>query len=273
MMEKPADDGFTRKTAVRPRCFADTPGCPEAAADSYTGRVRRRNEDSFLYAYDRSGRRLLAAVADGIGGTCNGDVAGSFSLRMLEQKWRSFVIPESNREEIVRHFLLDAAADLNERIHAVNNLPGGSGCMGTTLAAAVFLEDFAVGINAGDSRMYCIRNGRIVQLSRDHHLAGELVRRGKISPRDAARIPGSNMLTQAIGPNRTVEPYCVAADLHSGDQFLLCTDGLTAHVSDAEILETAMRESSASAVVKSLCHLTFRRGARDNTTVIFVRIP
>lgn len=272
-MERTADDGLARKTASKPRCFSDMPGCPEAAADSYTGLVRRRNEDSFLYAYDRSGRCLLAAVADGIGGICNGDIAGSFSLRMLEQKWRSFVIPESDREEIVRHFLLDAAADLNERIHAVNTLSGGSGCMGTTLTAAVFLEDLAVAVNAGDSRMYCIRDGRIVQLSRDHHLADDLVRRGKISPRDAARIPGGNMLTQAIGPNRTVEPYCTTAELHSGDQFLLCTDGLTTHVSDAEILECAMRESSVSAVVKSLCHLTFRRGARDNTTVIFVRIP
>lgn len=273
MMKKTADDGTVRKTVSLPRCFADTAGCPEVAADSYTGLVRRRNEDSFLYAYDRGGRCLLAAVADGIGGICNGDLAGSFSLRMLEQKWRSFVIPESNGEETARLFLLDAVSGLNERIHAVNTLSGGSGCMGSTLTAAVFLEDRVVAVNAGDSRMYCIRNGRIVQLSRDHHLADELVRRGKISSRDAAHIPGGNMLTQAIGPNLTVEPYCTADGLQSGDQFLLCSDGLTTHVSDAEILETAMRESSASDVVKSLCHLTFRRGARDNTTVIFVRIP
>ena len=92
------------------------------AADSFTGLVRRRNEDSFVYAWDAECKYLLAAVADGIGSTANGDVAGNFMLQLLVRAWRQFQFPKKDNPQAIGDFLHNTVCDINRRLCEINSI-------------------------------------------------------------------------------------------------------------------------------------------------------
>ena len=244
------------------------------AADSFTGLVRFRNEDSFLYAWDSGRTHLLAAVADGIGSTRNGDIAGNYSLQMLAKAWRDFTFPDVEPREAVKQFLCSAICDINRRLYEVNAVTASDyeqDSLGTSLIVAVFLEDAVIAANAGDSPLFRIRDGKIRQLTFDHNLANELVRMGQVAPEDAASIQGARMLTRFIGPKDEVVPECYISNVKKNDFFLLCSDGLTLHVPPAEIARTVSPKEDLSDLLKSLFRKTLHRGAADNATAILVK--
>lgn len=258
-------------TRIRKR---KTDGLPYAVvADSFTGLVRPRNEDSFLYAWDPGRTCLLAAVADGIGSTLNGDIAGNFTLQMLANAWRNFVAPRSGRRDAVKKFLCSSICDINRRLYEVNAVTASDykqDSMGTSLTAAVFLDDTVIAANAGDSPLFRIRDGEIKQLTFDHNLANELVRMGQIAPEDAGAVEGARMLTRFIGPRKDVEPECYISNVKKNDFFLLCSDGLTLHVPPPEIARELSRGNELSESLKNLFRKILHRGAADNATAILV---
>lgn len=247
----------------------------EAAADSFTGLVRKRNEDSFVYAWDPDCRHLLAAVADGIGSTMNGDIAGNYTLQLLVQAWQKFKVPEKQMNEAVQQFLYDTIRIINRKLYDINSLVADGiarDSLGTTLTAAVFLDKSVVIANAGDSPMFQIRSGHIQQLTFSHNLVNELMRMGKISQSEHLTPDRGHMLTRYIGPKNTVEPECYVAQVRKGDCFVLCSDGLTLHVEEQEIAQVVSdRKKDLSAALKDLFCRTIRRGAKDNATMILVR--
>ena len=85
-------------------------------ADSFTGLVRKRNEDSYVYAWNTDCRQLLTGVADGIGSTVNGDIAGNYTLQLLVRAWRRFQIPKENSDQLVGDFLFNTVRDINRRL-------------------------------------------------------------------------------------------------------------------------------------------------------------
>jgi len=262
---------------LQTRCRRRKPenGLPYAvAADSFTGLVRFRNEDSFLYAWDSDRTHLLAAVADGIGSTRNGDIAGNYTLQMLANAWRAFTFPAVEPREAVKQFLYSTICDINRRLYEVNAVTASDykqDSLGTSLTVAVFLDDAVIAANAGDSPLFRIRNGEIRQLTFDHNLANELVRMGQVAPEDAASIQGGRMLTRFIGPKDEVVPECYISNVKKNDFFLLCSDGLTLHVPPAEIARTVSQKDDLSDSLKSLFRKTIHRGAADNATAILVK--
>ena len=247
----------------------------EAVADSFTGLVRQRNEDAYIYAWDECGQYLLTAVADGIGSTRNGDVASLCTLQLLTRAWRNHLFPKTVKQEAVREFLTSAFSRINRRLFEINSVTDKLyelDSLGTTLTAAIFMKDVMIAANAGDSPLFRIRDGRIKQLTFDHNLANEMFRCGRIAEKDKISLEYGRMLTRFIGPKDEVEAECCISNLKSGDRFLLCSDGLTLHVEPDEICKILTRERNISEALKILLGKTIHRGAMDNVTVVLVRV-
>jgi serine/threonine protein phosphatase PrpC len=125
--------------------------------------------------------------------------------------------------------------------------------------------------HVGDSRAYRVRGGRIRQLTDDHSIVGELLRRREISADDAREHPHRHVLTRALGVRRSVEPDLAELTPELGDVFVLCSDGLTNHVEDHEIAEAASGEGELQEICEALVDLANGRGGEDNTTVLLLR--
>ncbi|OZA11378.1 MAG: hypothetical protein B7Y02_08890 [Rhodobacterales bacterium 17-64-5] len=146
----------------------------------------------------------------------------------------------------------------------------GGVTVGSTVAALLCCEGFFACIWAGDSRIYLLRDGKLTQLTTDHTEAQELLRQGILTREQAKTWPRKNVITRAIGVFEEPNSEQVSGQIMPGDAFLLCSDGLTEHVTDAEIA-THLANPRPQAACDSLVTLTLARGARDNVSVIVVR--
>ena len=143
--------------------------------------------------------------------------------------------------------------------------------MGTTLVALLVVEGRAALAHVGDSRAYLIRSNRIRQLTDDHSIVGELLRRNEISEDAAREHPHRHVLTRALGVRRAVEPDLAELTPEPGDLFVLCSDGLTNHVEDHEIAKTILDDEDLQEACERLVDLANGRGGEDNTTLVAVR--
>jgi protein phosphatase len=233
-------------------------------AGTDVGRVRAGNEDSLFNG------RTVFAVADGLGGHAGGEVASAAAVAPLAAlDGRGFADPAEAAEALAGAVRQANAAILDQ---AAGD-PGLWG-MGTTLTAAAVAGDHHLQLaHVGDSRAYLLRDGSLEQLTTDHTVVGELVRRGRLSPEQAAVHPERSILTRAVGldprvPVDTPDPLELAA----GDQVLLCSDGLTETVPDAAIAELLSAPGDGDAACRSLIDAANAAGGPDNTTVVLVRV-
>jgi protein phosphatase len=157
----------------------------------------------------------------------------------------------------------------NSRLLEIAEERGGI-VIGSTVAVLLTFNFHYACVWSGDSRIYLIRGGEITQVSRDHTQVQELVEEGVLTPEEARTFPGRNVITRAIGVSVEPELELSQGALRQGDTFVICSDGLTGHVSDAEILAHAGR-GRAQAAAEALVALTLERGALDNVTVIIAR--
>ena len=219
------------------------------------GRVRERNEDSYLV------EPPLYAVADGMGGARGGAVASSLALDTVEQLLRG---GKASLAEMIR----SANRAVFERSISDRKVSG----MGTTLTATTVDEQGAHLGHVGDSRAYLLRAGALRQLTDDHTLVNRMVKAGEITPAEAGTHPHRNVLTRSIG----TEPEVVVDEndvpLIDGDRLLLCSDGLTGMVTEPQIqaiLETTPDPQEAS---DRLITAANRAGGIDNITVVVLDI-
>lgn len=245
------------------------------AADTFTGLVRSRNEDSYAYAWDAAGKNLLAVVADGIGSTRNGDIASVSAIRMLVDAWRNWLMPAKNPRLAAKKFLYDNICRINRKLFEINAVTAGlheHDSLGTTITAAVFSSGWAVAANAGDSPMFQFRGDTIRQVTFDHNLTNEMVRLGRMRPSEAAALEQGRMLTRFIGPKDSVDPECYSISVQPGDHFILCSDGLTLHVHPSEISRILKTEKDLYTALKLMFRKTYLAGAYDNATAILVKV-
>lgn len=230
----------------------------ETGVASHVGLVRQRNEDGYLIQPETG----IWAVADGMGGHEGGYFASATVIRSL----RSIGFPASAPDLLAR--FEDRVFRANSCLKETAERRGG-GVMGATIAALLAHDNFYACIWSGDSRVYLVRADAIVQLSRDHTEAQELVEQGVLSREEARNWPGSNVVTRAIGVHEDVEMELEHGVLRPGDRFVICSDGLTVHVEDAEIMERV-----ASLVPQQACDalvgLALERGGTDNITIVVV---
>ena len=223
------------------------------------GLVREGNEDSGLAS------SKLVAVADGMGGHAGGEVASKIAISALTAK------------EIDVASLLAVTKEIDlailDRTSAQPELAG----MGTTLTAlhltsALDLTETSVGLlHVGDSRCYAFAGGKLNQLSIDHTVMQELIDQGRITPDEAVNHPQRSLLTHALMGDSSFEPAVQLYPVKLGDQFLLCSDGLTGVLSDFEIVKI-IKKYSGQDLVENLVSETRAKGAPDNVTVIWAEV-
>lgn len=242
-----------------------TQGLVETAALTDVGRVRSENQDACAEIQSSGGSRLLV-VADGMGGHQGGSIASRLAVEAMQDVVQ--------RGDLAGEELLEQALDeANARVHGAAVEDAALHGMGTT-AVVVLLEERSDGAwigHVGDSRIYRLRGGRFEQLTEDHSAVAELVRRGVISPEEAETHPRRNEILRSLGVEAEVQPTLARVDLRPGDQLLLCSDGLSGVMSDAEIAEVVANAPPAQAV-RTLVDTVNARGAPDNVTVMIAAI-
>jgi protein phosphatase len=235
------------------------------------GRARERNEDS-LCAVEPADEHLLRergrlfVVADGMGGHARGDVASRVAVETVRAAYYDDGLPHALPGALGA--VVQAANDALCRESRGDDEPR----MGTTLTMLVIRDGQAFLAHVGDSRAYLIRGRRIQQLTEDHSLVSELVRKGVLTSAEAEHHPSAHVILRALG---TAED--VPVELHGplallpGDRLVLCTDGLSRTVADHEIGRLA-RARSPRRACERLVSLANRRGGPDNITLQVIRI-
>jgi protein phosphatase len=227
----------------------------QTASATDPGRKRRQNEDAFVI------RPPLFAIADGMGGARAGEIASALAASALNDSQS-----DSGGEDQVKRLVQEA----NRRVHErASNDPETSG-MGTTMTLALVEPsgDITFG-HVGDSRAYVLRSERLEQLTDDHSLVAELVRRGELSARDAEVHPQRSVITRALGTDPDVDVDAFTVKPQAGDVYLICSDGLSDMVSSETIEEVLNRHrGDLDAAARALVKAANRGGGDDNITAV-----
>jgi len=249
----------------------------EIAGATDPGCVRKNNEDNFAVEPDLG----LLVVADGMGGHNSGEVASDIAAKTIVDFARRMLggsrslVPEggtsglSPRGRQLEYFVKTANTMIYEKGRA---FPKDAG-MGTTVVAALVDGRSLTVAHVGDSRLYLHRRGELAQLTQDHSLVGEQVRRGQITAEEAARSNLQNILTRALGAEGDVQVDVADHPLLPGDLVLLATDGLSKMVTDAGVARTIEEAGEPQAIVDALIEKARAAGGVDNVTVVVARVP
>jgi serine/threonine protein phosphatase PrpC len=235
------------------------------------GIVRPNNEDGF-YIDDKAG---LLVVADGMGGHASGEIASKLAIDVIRDYFRAFkegrapLIGKFDEEYSETSKAIGSSLHLaNKAIYEAANSNAGWQGMGTTVAAVVINKNRLSIAHVGDSRVYLVRAGDIEQLTDDHSIVYEQVKRELLTREEAQKSEIRNLLTKALGIASDVEVDISELTLSSGDILVLCTDGLNSMVSDDDILTLAVSTKDPAAVCDSMVELANEQGGKDNITVI-----
>jgi len=247
----------------------------EVAAISDVGCVRKNNEDNLGY----DSRYGIYVVCDGMGGQAAGEVASKMGVDTVLNYFREAsktgiypqigdvvdsVTPRANR-------LGSAIRLANEAIHQAAMQHAAHSGMGSTIVSVLVDKGFFSVAHAGDSRIYLIRNREIQQITRDHSLVMEQVRRGLITLEEANASEMQNIIIRALGPEEKVVPDLDDLMALPGDLLLLCSDGLTRHVDDDALLEIANGTVTLSLMAQRMIDAAKEGGGSDNITCLVIR--
>lgn len=225
-----------------------------------TGRQRRANEDA-LFA-----RAPVFVVADGMGGAQAGEVASSTAIEAFGRG-----LPDIGPEQALTEVIQKA----NSRIHQMSRADVHRAGMGTTVTAAHVGEHEVAVAHVGDSRAYRWRAGALERLTEDHSLVEELRRQGKLTAEEAEEHPQRSIITRALGPEPEVLVDTASWRAQAGDLYLLCSDGLTSMISEADVagvLAEAGEEPELEPLARRLVAAANDAGGRDNITVVLFRV-
>ena len=260
---------------------------------THPGKVRKENQDHFLLSalhkrmevyqtslpdtsklYGEVERlALLAMVADGVGGAPEGETASRVALEDVSQyaagSMDCYYTADPSDDQAFTQPLADAALHCHEDLRQRSGATAGGG-MATTLTLMLFVWPRAYLLQVGDSRYYILRDGELTQISRDQTLAQVLVDDDVFSRTEASKSPLSDVLSSAIGGSETT-PVVTGLDQDWNYVHLLCSDGLTKHVSDELIAERLRSMTSAKQACEDLLQDALDDGGSDNITVIVAR--
>ena len=261
---------------------------------SHPGKVRKENQDHFLMATfhrrinvlgtnlpdvaqrlpsEEQRMAYVVMVADGVGGGVGGAEASATALEAAMRYVRSSVTvyygADANEEEFSA-LLQEAALRAHEAVRSVREAQGVRGTMATTLTLYIGVWPTYYLLQVGDSRYYVWRDGTLMQMTRDQTMAQDLVDQGAMSRDTAARTPMAHVLSSALGGDTTV-PVVTRLPFNWGNVHLLCSDGLTKHVTDERIAEVLGSMTSARQAAERLLQDALEGGGTDNVTVVVSR--
>ena len=230
------------------------------------GKRRKLNQD-YVFASEKPLGNLpnIFIVADGMGGHNAGDYASKYAVEtMKEEIAGSF---EKSPVKILGKAIEAANSHIREKAMEEDDLRG----MGTTVVAATCLKDKYLEVaNVGDSRLYVVNDSKIEQITRDHSLVEEMVRRGGIDRKSARSYPDKNIITRAVGAEDTVTADFFHVELNPGDIVLMCSDGLTNMLEDDEIHMILCSQVNLEEKAEELVKAANQNGGRDNIAVILI---
>jgi serine/threonine protein phosphatase PrpC/CRP-like cAMP-binding protein len=253
------------------------------AAGTDKGRARSENEDSFMIDHGLG----LAVVCDGMGGHAAGSQASALGVRVFheavlagKEQIRDYLDCENAPIHVsksdIAHLLQMAANAASRAIHDEAVQSSEKAGMGTTLVAVLVLNNHAFIVNVGDSRAYLLREGDFEQLTRDHNVYNELIRRKKLRPEAIKQVAPKSALTRAVGIYEHCESETLVIDVAEGDRLLLCSDGLYRYFEppegSAEDLRRQLLEENDQRVVESLIASANALGGRDNITAVVMTV-
>ena len=246
-----------------------------AATD--VGRVRDHNEDNYLV--DK--KLALFVVADGMGGHAAGEVASALAVRILDEELKKehelieahakgSTTRGTTREilSLLEYAVQRACARIHEEAKADTNKRG----MGTTLSALLIAGSHGFIAHVGDSRIYLLRSGKIQQVTEDHTVYNELIKRGKLTKDQIEKVAQKNAITRAVGVYERVEVDTLTIEVLPGDQFLLASDGLHGYIAHTAELEPYLGDEDGDKATRDLIELANRKGGKDNITAVLVRL-
>lgn len=236
----------------------------KTAFASSTGRVRETNQD-YVDVFKNHKDVTMAVVCDGMGGHQGGDVASTMAVSHLGH---SFSKTDFEDPEIAKKWLNVQLKLENEVILETADRFSDLNGMGTTIVVAMaFAEKILIG-HLGDSRAYIYGNGQFKQITEDHSLVNELIKIGEITEQQARSHPQKNIITETLGVSNGINPEFNLLEVHAGDIFLLCTDGLTNSLTDPQIQQIL---ATKNLTLKERCNRMIneanRLGGEDNITV------
>jgi PPM family protein phosphatase len=223
------------------------------------GRKRRHNEDAYVV------QPPLFAIADGMGGAQAGEIASALAADALK---------DSHADGGGEARVIELIQEANRRVHERASTDAATSGMGTTMTVALVERDGNVTFgHVGDSRAYRLRDDRLEQLTNDHSLVAELVRRGELSPQEAEVHPQRSVITRALGTDPDVDVDAFTIEAQPGDVYLICSDGLSDMIGAAQI-EEVLRNSrdDLDRAAKALVQAANRGGGDDNITAVLFEI-
>jgi serine/threonine protein phosphatase PrpC/CRP-like cAMP-binding protein len=258
------------------------PGMPSSeitfAALSDVGRQRDHNEDTYLVDHHLG----LFVVCDGMGGHAAGEVASALAVKIFHESvkrdaWmlEGYASGKRGSDKVTRKQILslleNSINQASSSVHAEAQKDPSKRGMGTTLVAILLLAKQAFVVWVGDSRIYLLRDSVLEQLTEDHSVFNELLKRKKMSREDIEKLPQKNAITRAIGVYEHTEPESLVLDLVAGDRFLLCSDGLHGYFDDdLDELSRLLGTEEGNRAVEKLISAANERGGKDNITTVVV---
>jgi serine/threonine protein phosphatase PrpC len=247
-----------------------------AATD--VGKVRDHNEDNFLV--DK--KLALFIVADGMGGHAAGEVASAIAVRTVHEEIKrekelldDYISGATGASKVttkdVVALLEHAVQRACSKIHEESRADAAKRGMGTTLSAVLVVGHQGFIAHVGDSRIYLSRAGRVQQVTEDHTVYNELIKRGKLTREQIEKVQQKNAITRAVGVYERVEVDTLVIELIAGDTLVLASDGLHGYLETPEELEAPLALAGDESV-KALVKLANDRGGKDNITVLVVKV-
>jgi protein phosphatase/serine/threonine-protein phosphatase Stp1 len=228
----------------------------DSSAATHPGAVRTRNEDNLVDRPDLG----LWAVADGAGGHGAGDVASTAIAESL-----SAIPPGLTAAEMLAQVRLRLAG-VHAELQVKAEERGTGGVIASTIVVLLARGEYFAALWAGDSRIYLMRDGQLLRLTRDHSLVQELVDAGEIDAADAESHPRANVITRAVGAGGELVLDKVADRIQPGDRYMLCSDGVFKELPETRIATLLAQGAKAGDLVR----LAVEAGARDNVSVVVI---
>lgn len=231
------------------------------------GRKRTANQDSFYTGKFDNGA-VFAVVCDGMGGAKGGNIASEKATTLISQYIVRSYSPKMN-STAVENLLRGAIDSANAEVYALSHSDTMYEGMGTTAVVALVVDNLAHIVHVGDSRAYFISSDGIEQITNDHSMVQTMVNNGEISREEARTHPKKNIITRAIGAEKTVMcDYNIVLKTDNAS-VLLCTDGLSNHL-DEKLIYDVVRNTDAELCVSKLIEAANEAGGSDNITAVLI---
>ena len=230
------------------------------------GKVRDHNEDSVIIVKNMNGEYLMA-VADGMGGHKNGEVASSIAISHIGKRF-SQISSIGNKDDAI-NFLKDIVSEANVLLYKYTSEHPVSVGMGTTLVLAVLTPSFLLFGNIGDSSGYVIKDSKIHKITSDHTLVNLLVKSGELTLEEAKEHPRRNVLMRALGAQNSIDMDIFDVEMNIEGIFL-CSDGLTNMLDDEQITRVLNDDLEPEDKIRKLIIKSNNRGGTDNISIAYL---